>query len=143
MTMKKKCFKCGRRKFLRQFYRHPEMRDGHLNKCKRCTKKDVSGNYRSKLDYYKRYEKGRNRGPERKAAQAWYQKRRREKNPGKFRARVAISNAVRDGRLRREPCEVCGEKAQAHHTDYRKPFAVRWLCPAHHREVHEELAECL
>lgn len=37
----KKCFKCGEEKLLGQFYKHPRMGDGHLNKCIECTKNDV------------------------------------------------------------------------------------------------------
>jgi len=42
--MGKKCFKCGEVKDLSEYYKHKGMTDGILNKCKKCTKKDVSDN---------------------------------------------------------------------------------------------------
>lgn len=52
-------------------------------------------------------------------------------------ARWQVHRALRTGRLTRQPCEVCGaEKVHAHHDDYSRPLEVRWLCPAHHREIH-------
>ena len=41
----KKCFKCGNILPLDCFYKHNQMKDGHLNKCIDCAKKDVTKKY--------------------------------------------------------------------------------------------------
>jgi hypothetical protein len=110
------------------------MNDGHLGKCKDCTKKDVQKHYvETRLERHA-YERTRFQRPERKKKASTYQLRYRKLNPEKYRARNAVSNALRDGRLVRQSCLVCGERAQAHHEDYSRPLEVVWLCFKHHRE---------
>jgi len=58
----KKCFKCGIEKELDEFYKHPGMTDGHLNKCKDCNKLDVKENYLIKSKDSLWLEKERSRG---------------------------------------------------------------------------------
>ena len=41
MEQTKVCFKCEIEQPITEFYKHAKMEDGHLNKCKNCTKKDT------------------------------------------------------------------------------------------------------
>lgn len=146
----KRCFKCQEVKPLTAFYVHPAMGDGRLNKCKECAKKDVRKNYLENIEFYKEQERNRAMLPHRVAQRAEYQAteagkaavragklRYMMRNPVKRKAHIAVSNAIRDGVLERQPCEICQEsKAQAHHDDYSKPLDVRWLCTKHHAEWH-------
>jgi len=137
----KQCFKCGEAKPLSEFYRHPMTSDGYLGKCKECTKKDVAVNYAKRREQYAAYERERFQRPERKKKCLLYQASRRRKQRKKYFARQAVSNAIRDGRLVRQPCDVCGdENAQAHHDDYNRSLDVVWLCRKHHLERHGKQA---
>jgi hypothetical protein len=133
--MRKRCFKCTRVLPIEDFYVHSQMADGRLGKCKECAKGDVHQNYIAKRPLKSIYERERNQRPERKAATRRYQIARRQRSPEKYKAHMAVNNAVRDGRLIRQPCRVCGGKAQGHHEDYSKPLEVEWLCFKHHREI--------
>jgi hypothetical protein len=133
--MNKKCFKCGEDKPLHDFYKHPRMGDGHLNKCKECTKSDVKERYAAEPDKIAAYERQRSQSAHRKSLVLVYQRHRRARAPEKDKARQALANALRSGRVVRLPCEVCGEcDVEAHHDDYSRPLDVRWLCFKHHRE---------
>ena len=139
-TSEKTCFKCDQVKPLSDFYKHPQMGDGHLNKCKSCTKVDVRKNRQGKLDYYQQYDKDRYRSNDerRSNVQKWY-RNKTAKSPAMVKANRLVSNAIRDGKIERRPCEVCGEaKSEAHHCDYLKPFDIMWLCRSHHVKWHQE-----
>jgi len=67
----------------------------------------------------------------------------RRKNRHKTRTHALVKAAVTLGVLVRGPCEVCGarqgeggQRIYAHHEDYARPLAVRWLCARHHMQVH-------
>jgi len=132
----KECFKCGKVLLLSEFYKHPEMRDGHLGKCKTCTKADVHANYRKNREHYAEYERRRFKSSARKLLIKEYAHRRRMRYPEKEKAHSAVNRAIRSGKLIRSCCEICGRKGEAHHEDYTKPFDIRWLCFYHHRKLH-------
>lgn len=136
----KPCYKCLAWKPIEEFYPHKAMSDGHLNQCKECSKKSTSEHYWTHREQHVAYEKEREQTPERHQAKVEYQRKYRVRNREKNLARQRVRYAVRTGRLKRQPCEVCGGKAQAHHTDYSKPLDVRWLCFQHHRAEHGQVA---
>lgn len=55
----------------------------------------------------------------------------RERQPDAYKARTAVGNAVRDGKIRKpKKCQRCNRKVrlEAHHHDYSKPLEVEWVC---------------
>lgn len=53
----------------------------------------------------------------------------------KKKARAVVFVNIRNGKLKRLPCVVCGNlKSEAHHPDHSKPLDVVWLCKKHHKE---------
>lgn len=55
----------------------------------------------------------------------------------KYLARRKVREAIKRGKIQRQPCQECGGEAQAHHDDYSRPLDVRWYCqPCHLRIFH-------
>lgn len=137
--MDKQCFKCKEVKPLAEFYKHKQMADGHLNKCKECTKSDTRENRKKNIDYYRAYDNARGNRQSRE-----YVAEYRQRFPNKYRAHRMVGNAIRKGHLVPKDCEECGtEKTHGHHDDYLVPLDVRWLCPVCHRKWHDENGEGL
>ena len=134
----KVCKKCGVEKDLRDgFYGHAEMKDGALSKCKDCCKRDAKANRERNIDRIRQYDRERAKNPKRVAQITAATRSYRAANPDRFKANNMVNNAIRDGKMQKQPCVVCGsEKSHAHHDDYSKPLDVVWLCAVHHKERH-------
>lgn len=147
----KTCFKCDLEKPLNEFYAHPQMGDGHLGKCKACTRKDTKeradrlweNNPEWKAMEAARFrDKSLKARKEGKASPCKYEhlKAWRKRNHEKSLAHGKVAKAKAKGLLIPTPCEECGatERIQAHHEDYSKPLEVDWLCPACHGKRHRK-----
>jgi hypothetical protein len=150
----KRCFKCKKLKPLNEFYTHPQMGDGHLNKCIRCFKRDATAYRYRNLEAIRAYdrERGRNPSPSRLQARAKARKKDSQQRADyikrvgqelrlRINARSILNVAVKSGKIKRQPCERCGStyRVHGHHEDYYKPLDVIWLCPICHGKRHREI----
>jgi hypothetical protein len=143
----KKCFKCGSVKPITEFYVHRRMADGHLNKCKSCTKIGAIINRNSKIEYYREYDRDRYRNNEHRRALAFSCRDNKNslrnvryyaKHQERYSTKIITGAAIKSGILKKEKCFVCesANNVQAHHCDYSKPLDVYWLCTKCHAIVH-------
>jgi hypothetical protein len=113
------------------------MADGRVNKCKVCNRRDVQRNRQNKREYYCIYDSKREKSVDRIEQKKRRNNKRRLLYPEKYKANYLIKNMIRDGKLERKSCYLCGEpKTEAHHPDYSKPKFVVWLCSACHHAIH-------
>lgn len=150
-----RCRDCKADKPVAEFYA------SNKSSCKECVRERARAYRAANLDrvmeydrnrpnHAQRVEKNKERykrvtaNPETRAAYFKNAKLWQMRNLPKRKAHMLVGNALRDGRLIRQPCERCGasENIHAHHEDYSKPLDVNWLCmPCHaqrHREINEE-----
>ena len=137
--MKKQCFKCGRVLDIEEFYPHKQMKDGHLNKCKECTRKDTS--VRSKLyaDRVREYEKKRSKTTKRIELRKKYVEKYRQEHPERVAIYLRVKRAIKSGKIiKPKCCSICGKecKTVAHHYDYSKPLDVIFVCQSCHKRIH-------
>lgn len=79
------------------------------------------------------------RTPEYRLRQNEVKRAHRQRYPEAYKARTAVGNALRGGRLVRPTCcDRCGSegKVQAHHHDYSEPLVVEWVCSGCHGKEH-------
>lgn len=139
------CFKCNKDKHLTEYYKHKKMGDGHLNKCKSCTKSDSNKRRESLLsnDEWVESERSRHRDkyhrlsykdkhkptPERKKE---IMSRYKEKYPEKYRAKMASQRIE------------CPEGKERHHWSYNDEHwtDVIFLSIEDHNKIHRHMDYC-
>lgn len=142
MIRSKKCFKCNAVKLLEEFYKHPNMPDGHVNKCKECNKNDATTHRNKNLEKVREYDRTRGKESKRIKATTEITRAWRAEDSRRNVAHNQVARAVRNGTLVRQPCVRCAEtKSLAHHEDYDHPLVVMWLCQPCHKQRHKELKE--
>lgn len=138
----KVCFKCHRSLPFGEFYRHPEMADGHLGKCKDCTRDDVTEHRIKNVGRIREYDRRRSVEPHRaelrrRVGEAW-----RKEHPERKRSHTKLRRAVLAGVVVKVvACQRCGavpKRIEAHHADYSKPLDVEWLCKPCHAQADKE-----
>lgn len=138
----KKCFKCNQIKPFSDYYRHSQMADKHLNKCKSCTKKDATNHRWANIEKVRIYDNFRASLPHRKKRNSAYTKEWRKEFPLRYKAHKQLGNAIKSKKIRKPSfCEICKKKSplEGHHDDYNKPLKVCWLCCSCHRCLHRDM----
>src|ERR1043166_6968232 len=141
MTRPKVCFKCLSEKPISDFYPHPRMGDGYLNKCKECSKRDSTEYRNANIAKIRAYDSMRSKRPERAKAAAQIAKLWLQQDKRRPACHNAVHRAIKKGVIERKDCERCGSpKTLAHHESYDNKLDVNWLCQPCHKQRHKEMA---
>jgi len=135
----KKCPSCKLDKPSNAFGKLHSTKDGLGFYCKDCRRSKSRAQYIEHKESILKQHKEYVQTPSGRAAQKRWNKKYRRTQPVAALSHYTVKNALRDGKIEKHPCEVCGTmKVEAHHNDYSKALEVSWLCKKHHQEWHKE-----
>lgn len=131
----KTCKTCGECLSVDEFY-------AGRHSCKACVRRRVRERSRSN-PAVQAYDRARAKLPDRLLNSVQITRRWRESHPEAYRAQNAVNNALRDGKLTKGPCAICGATSHVHghHKDYSRPLDVTWLCAKCHHRIHAVFPE--
>ncbi len=119
------CLKCKQDKDQSEFSKNRSCKDGLQDWCKSCCSEEHKA-YLKTEDGKEAQKKGNKRYLQTEAGKA---ANRRKVSPEKIKAHKAVAYALKTGKLRKRPCEICtNPKVRAFYPDYCKPLEVIWLC---------------
>lgn len=124
----KKCFQCGIIKPLSEFYKHSEMSDGYLNKCKDCVKASSRKRYLLKSKDKDWMEKERIRSRD---------KFKRLGYKDKFKKTAKLCPEIPNLSRRLRNMGFLLKNKELHHWNYNKPYSIFILSRKAHRNIHK------
>jgi len=130
--MDKICFKCGELKSLDDYYKHSKMGDGHLNKCKECTKKDADKREKQLRKNPEWCEKERLRSKEK------YHRLNYKKKQHETKSKKLYGNNLYYKRLHEKlkTLYLINSNENVHHWNYDKIFQIFIIDKKDHRRIH-------
>ena len=131
------CGLCGMEKTLEEYQRNKSNPLGRAYWCKECRRefdrqRNLQPDRRLQIKQWEQSERG-------KELRSLSRKKDRLLNRQKYRAHRLVNKLIREGFIKKMPCEKCGDiNSHGHHPDYSKPIKVVWLCPRHHAELNRK-----
>jgi hypothetical protein len=128
--MSKRCTECQVVKRDTDFHVDNRSYSGRQSRCKECLLKIQRKHYRVNYSKFLKDE-GLALGGKKRVS------RSKENNKCRESVKNITHAAIRSGKIKKNPCEVCGDmQVDAHHCNYSRPLDVLWLCKLHHVEWH-------